>query len=276
MPLFQGRSLEAYDHRFAGVDFNPHNIRRGFVSLQTSLSEHQDPNFRIKYQYFVPESAVRAVLKHEYLFAYRRSTATTNARTMVSSIVPRQGFGDSVFLLVPEQPQPECALSLCLLQGNVMSVPFDFIARNKLQGQNFSWYILEQLPVVPSESYGMVKFGKKTAGELVREAVLELTYTAHDMAAFAKDMGYVDKKGEVLPPFAWDEERRLKLRAKLDAIYFHLYGITDRDDVRYIYSTFPIVEREETAAYGSYRSRELCLAWMNALKAGDPDAKIDL
>ena len=57
---------------------------------------------------------------------------------------------------------------------------------------------------------------------------------------------------------------------------FHLYGVTERDDVRYVYSTFPIVEREETAAYGSYRSRELCLAWMNALAAGDPDAEIAL
>ena len=46
--------------------------------------------------------------------------------------------------------------------------------------------------------------------------------------------------------------------------------------MRYVYSTFPIVEREETAAYGSYRSCELCLAWMNALAAGDPEAEIDL
>jgi hypothetical protein len=36
----------------------------------------------------------------------------------------------------------------------------------------------------------------------------------------------------VKPPFVWDEDRRLKLRAKLDAVYFHLYGVTDRDDVR--------------------------------------------
>lgn len=110
-----------------------------------------------------------------------------------------------------------------------------------------------------------------------RRAVLELTYTAHDMAPFARDMGYVDKAGKVNPPFVWDEERRLKLRAKLDAVYFHLYGVTDRDDVRYIYSTFPIVEREEMAAYGGrYRSCELCLAYMNALAAGDPDAGISL
>ena len=126
------------------------------------------------------------------------------------------------------------------------------------------------------DRYEAVRFGKKTAAEIVREAVLELTYTAHDMAPFARDMGYVDKAGKVKPPFVWDEERRLKLRAKLDAVYFHLYGVTDRDDVRYIYSTFGIVEREEMAAYGRYRSCELCLAYMSALSAGDPDAEIEL
>ena len=58
--------------------------------------------------------------------------------------------------------------------------------------------------------------------------------------------------------------------------FFHLYGITDRDDIRYIYSTFPIVERQETATYDRYLSRDLCLAYMNALTAGDPDAEIVL
>ena len=108
------------------------------------------------------------------------------------------------------------------------------------------------------------------------EIGLELTYTAHDMAPFARDMGYVDESGEVPPPFRWDDDRRLHLRAKLDALYFHLYDVTDRDDIRYVFSTFPIVEREEVAAYGTYRSRDLCLAWTNALAAGDPDAEIDL
>lgn len=67
------------------------------------------------------------------------------------------------------------------------------------------------------------------------------------------------------------------LRAKLDAVFFHLYGITNRDDIRYIYSTFPIIEREERNAFdGRYQSRDLCLAWMNALAAGNPDAEISL
>jgi hypothetical protein len=112
--------------------------------------------------------------------------------------------------------------------------------------------------------------------EIVRAAVLELTYTANDLAPFAGDMGYLDDSGEARPPFVWDDERRLKLRAKLDAVYFHLYGVTDRDDVRYIYSTFPIVERQDVDRFNRYRSRDLCLAYMNALAAGDPDAEIDL
>ncbi len=130
--------------------------------------------------------------------------------------------------------------------------------------------------MVPPAQYDIARFGKKTAGEIVREAVLELTYTANDMSTFARDLGYLDSAGNIKPPFVWDEERRLKLQAKINAVFFYLYGITDRDDVRYIYSTFGIVEREETTAYGSYCSRDLCLAYMSALAAGDPDAEIRL
>ena len=52
------------------------------------------------------------------------------------------------------------------------------------------------------------------------------------------------------PPFRWDEERRLAIRAELDAAYFHLYGI-ERDDVEYIMETFSIVKRKDVAALGS-------------------------
>lgn len=288
VPLFQGRTVEAYDHRFAGVDYNPENIRRGFVSLPTSSEQRLDPSFNVQFQYFVPQKAALDVYSGEHLIAYRRSTATTNSRTMVSAICPFAGYGDSLFLLCVDEAleAAERARVVSNLQANLMSIPFDFVGRNKLQGQNYSWYILEQLPVIPPAAYAR-QFGPKTAADIVREAVLELTYTAHDMAPFARDMGHVDAAGEVLPPFAWDEDRRLALRAKLDALYFILYGVFDpalpghdaakaRDDVRYIYSTFPIVERQEKERWGGrYRSRDLCLAWINALLAGQPDAKVE-
>ena len=99
--------------------------------------------------------------------------------------------------------------------------------------------------------------------------MLRLTYTAHDMAPFARDLGYDG------PPFVWDEEERRHLRARLDALYFHLYGLT-REDAGYVLETFPIVRREDEARFGRYRTRNLILAYMSALAAGDSETKIDL
>ena len=194
---------------------------------------------------------------------------------MIAAAVPMVGLGNTAPAMVSDE-SPLYREQSPLLLANLGAIVLDFVTRQKVQSTHLNWYIVEQLPVVPPAHYEAVSFGPKTAAEIVREAVLELTYTSHDMAPFARDMGYVDEDGNVRPPFVWDEERRLHLRAKLDAVFFHLYGITDRDDVRYIYSTFPIVEREETEAYGDYRSCELCLAYMNALAAGDPDAEIRL
>jgi hypothetical protein len=195
---------------------------------------------------------------------------------MIAAIVPSRAAGNTAPLILSEAPVADQALLL----ANLNSVASDYVARQKAQSTHLNWYIVEQLPVIPPSGYDRL-FGAKSAAEIVREAVLELSYTAHDLAPFARDMGYVDEAGEVLPPFVWDEDRRLRLRAKLDALYFILYGVFDpadaaqgRDDIRYIYSTFPIVEREEVARWGSYRSRDLCLAWVNALAAGQPDAEI--
>ena len=82
-----------------------------------------------------------------------------------------------------------------------------------------------------------------------------------------RDLGYDG------PPFTWDEEERRHLRARLDALYFHLYGL-GRDDADYVLSTFPIVQREDEAEFGTYRTRDLILAYMNALTAGNPEAKV--
>ena len=80
-------------------------------------------------------------------------------------------------------------------------------------------------------------FGITTARELIRDHVLRLTYTAYDMRPFAQDLGY---DGE---PFTWNEEERRHLRARLDALYFLLYGLS-RDDAAYVLDTFPIVDNK--------------------------------
>ena len=272
VPLYEGKMVQAFDHRAASVIVNPENRHRPAQPEPASLEQHRDPNWLPDPQYRVPASKCRWSPQLGWVLGFKEITAVTNVRTFIAALFPAVGFGNKVPILEPETPDR----SEWLLAANFNAMAFDFTTRQKVQGQTLNLFILEQLPVVPPKRYEAVHFGPKTAAEIVREAVLELTYTAHDMAPFARDMGYVDGAGKVLPPFRWDEDRRLYLRAKLDALYFHLYSVTDRDDVRYIYSTFPIVEREERKTWGEYRSQELCLAWINALSAGDPDATIKL
>ena len=42
-----------------------------------------------------------------------------------------------------------------------------------------------------------------------------------------------------------------------------------RDDAGYVLDTFPIVRRQDEKEFGRYRTREMVLAYMNALAAGD-------
>ena len=142
------------------------------------------------------------------------------------------------------------------------------MTRQKVQGQHLNWFVLEQFPVIASADYDR-QFGGTTARNLVRDHVLRLTYTAHDMEPFARDLGYDG------PPFRWDEEERRHLRARLDALYFHLYGLS-REDADYVLGTFPIVRRQDEKEFGSYRTRDLVLAYMNALAAGDTETVVAL
>jgi hypothetical protein len=263
--------VQAYDHRAASVVINETNLNRPAQPLTATLAQHRDPAWTPDPQYWVSASNCGWAHSDNWVIGFKEITAPTKVRSFIAAICPTVAFGNKIPLLKAEHEMHHE-----LLLANLNSTIFDFVARQKLQGQTLNLFIVEQLPVVPSATYDAVRFGSRSAAQIVREAVLELTYTSHDMAAFARDMKHVDADGQVKPPFAWDERRRLTLRAKLDAVYFHLYGITDRDNVRYIYSTFPIVEREETRDWGHYASRELCLAWMNALKAGKPDENIEL
>ncbi len=275
VPLFVGRMIHQFDHRAASVEVNAENLHNIALSCDISAEQKADPTYVPTPQYWVPSAEVSFPDGHDWTIAFRDIARASDARTMIATAVPVVGLGNTAPAIFVERSKGNQS-SAAVLLANLGATVYDFVARQKAQSTHLNWYIVEQLPVVPPDQYESVRFGSKTAGEIVRQAVLELTYTAHDMAPFARDMGYVDDRGDVLPPFVWNEERRLFLRAKLDAVFFHLYGVVGRDDVRYVYSTFPIVEREETAAHGSYRSRDRCLGWINALAAGDPDAEIVL
>ena len=267
LPLYEGKMVQAFDHRAASVVVNPKNLNRPAQPRETTREEHNNPDWLPDPQFWVSVDAAEWPEGLGWAVAFKDVTAPTNVRTMIASVVPRSGFGNTLPLLMPDAVEiATYRENAWLLAACLNSFALDFVGRQKVQGQHLNWFIVEQLPVIAPADYNR-QFGNKTARDLVRDHVLRLTYTAHDMSPFARDLGYDG------PPFIWDEEERRHLRARLDALYFHLYGLS-REDAEYILSTFPIVQREDKAAFGRYRTRDLILAYMNALAAGDTESMV--
>ncbi len=267
VPLYEGKMVEPFDHRNSSIAINSANLIRQAQPIQTTLEERMNPNFLPMPTFWVSAARVSAKFPSGlgWTLVYRRITAPTNARTTLATILPWCAVSYTIPMLRTSD-QDLSAIEAACLQSALSSFSFDFVSRQKLQGTSMSLTSLEQLPVIAPDDYDRV-FGDETAREIVRRHVLELTYTAHDMEPYARDLGYLG------PPFKWDEEERRHLRARLDALYFHLYGL-DRDDAGYVLETFPIVRRQDEKEFGSYRTREMVLAYMNALAAGDTRAVV--
>lgn len=271
VPLYEGKMAQAFDHRAASVTVNPLNLHRPGQPRAATPAEHADPSWLPEPQFWVETCALNGVDRLAWMLGFKDVTAPTNRRTMIAAMLPRAGFGNTLPLVLPAEAAAAGARSYArfapLLLANLNSVALDFVARQKVQGQHLNWYIVEQLPVLPPAGFER-RVGATRAEEMVRDAVLRLTYTSHDMRPFAADQGYTGQ------PFAWDEEERLHLRARLDALFFLLYGL-DREEARYVLGTFPIVADEERAAYGGrFRSLDLILGYMAAFEAGDTDSRV--
>ena len=267
LPLYQGRMVGQFDHRANSVLANPNNVHNPYLSEEVSEEEHADPSFLPESQYWVPADNVESEFPERlgYSLGFRDIARSTDVRTMIASIVPWAGYGNTLPLLVSSDDSLS-ADDLAVMVANLNSLCVDFVVRQKAQGTHLNWYIVEQLPVIAYSDYER-QFGATAACELVRDHVLRLTYTAHDMKPFARDLGY---EGD---PFIWDEEERRHLRARLDALYFHLYGLS-REDAAYVLNTFPIVSRQDEAEFDCYRTKEMVLEYMNALASGDVETKV--
>ena len=271
LPLYEGKMVQAFDHRAASVVVKPENLNRPGQPKDATLGQHSDPSWLPDPRFWVGEDSFDWPETMKWVFGFKEITAPTNRRTMIASLLPKSAFGNKLPVFLPVEIGQNDSIAeykncAAFLAGNFNSIAFDFVARQKIQGTTLNWFIVEQLPVIAGDGYDQ-RFGNKTAGELVRDHVLRLTFTSDDMFPFAQDLGYTGL------PFTWDAEERRHLRARLDALYFHLYGLS-KDDAGYILDTFPIVRRQDEKEFGNYRTKNLILAYMNALAAGDTETVV--
>jgi hypothetical protein len=178
---------------------------------------------------------------------------------VIAGLAPKTGISNKFPLILSEKAKtPRIVACIC---GNLSSIAFDFVARQKIGSTTLNYFYLKQFPVLPPKRFGGDEI------DFIVPKVLELIYTSETMRSFAEDLGY---KGS---PFRWDPDRRAYLKAELDAYYARLYGLT-RDELRYILDpadvkgedypseTFRVLKNNEIRKFGEYRTARLVLqAW---------------
>jgi len=278
LPLYEAKLFNQYDHRPSTFENIPAENR--FVMKAgtngVSKTDKADPTTVTIPRFWVLHQNVQKAVtdgwSYRWLIAFRNVVQKmTNARCAMFTVLPWSGVGNSAPIIFPRA----VSLSqLTTLLGNLNSFCFDFATRQSIGGGNLNFYIVKQLPVLAPDRYTHELL------DFIVPRVVELTYTAWDLQPFAQDV--LDEVGQETwacwfadapvhaspppdwapgttpPPFVWDEERRARLRAELDALYGHLYGLT-REELAYILDTFPIVRRKDEAKYGVYRTKRTIL-----------------
>jgi len=269
--LYEAKLIWQFDHRYATFDdVSDEDIRQGNARSLPSRC----PDVTSVPRFFVTQREVdrryqRSGWTSSWALGLRDITNATNERTVVSAVLPREGAGNSLPLIVHGH---DAAHAGCLC-ATLNSFCLDFAARQKIGGMHINWYILQQFPCLPPDRFDQLCrwSTRNTTLAWITTRVVELSYTAWDLEPFARDCGYDGS------PFKWNEERRFLIRCELDAAFFHFYlGTEDewqkngtrellgyfptpRDAVAYIMETFPIVKRKDESKYGSYRTKDTIL-----------------
>ena len=266
-PLYESKYINIFNHRAATFEGIPEEKKYGTRAPTNLANESQlaDPEWLITPRYWINKEQIEnktpGFWKYQWFMGFRNAiSAVADSRSARLAIIPKSGVGNSMPLIFSDQPIKK----LCALAANFNAIIFDYVVKQKASGGNLNYYIVRQLPVIPPENYTQKDI------DYISSRVLELVYTAWDMKPFAEDMGY---EGE---PFIWDEQRRAKIRAELDAYYAKLYGLT-RDELRYILDpkdvygedfpseTFRVLKNNEIKKYGEYRTQRLVLAAFDLL-----------
>ncbi|SDD33993.1 Methyltransferase domain-containing protein [Algoriphagus faecimaris] len=309
--LYESKMIWQYDHRYSTFDIKDLESLQSGRTVEVELNSKQSPDYYSIPRYLVDLDLVDNLFskypeyKKNWIITWRDISNSTNERTTISTIIPKN---------VTSRTSPGIGFQghfPVILVLNFNSLIFDYLARQKIGGVHLNWTLLKQLPVFPEELYSQENLIK------IIPNAFELIYCSWDIKAFADDhwneanldlkkairsqweenqtvtgghswklpewkdaspeIAWEKEKGCPLPPFKWDEARRARLKAELDAYFALLYGL-ERDELRYILDpqdvygedfpgeTFRVLKEKDIRKYGEYRTRRLVLEAYDCLR----------
>ena len=157
---------------------------------------------------------------------------------MIATVLPKNVFFGHSINAMKACADDGCKLFLTAIFN---SFTLDFALRSSVSA-NLTMFFIYQLPVP--------RLTEKDAGfgPVVRRAA-RLICTTAEFDDLAKSVGLKSHRDGATEP-----TERAKLRAELDGLIAHLYGLTE-EEFAYILTTFPLVpDPVKTAAHNAYRN----------------------
>ncbi len=213
LPLYEGKMIWQFDHKLAPPRYWV-DEKKGRARI---LGRTPDTGQKLDYQ--------------DYRLGFRDVAASTNERAAIAAIFPTASFaGNTLPTSVPDAPGAPPPKGMCFLAAAFNSFVFDFLIRSKITNHLNMFYVY-QIPVPRLTE-------KDPAFAPIVERAARLICTTPEFDELARSVGLKSHKDGVTDP-----AKRLKLRAELDAIIAHLYGLTE-GEFAHILGTFPIVPQE--------------------------------
>ncbi|MEH1836407.1 MAG: DNA methyltransferase [Nostoc sp.] len=228
LPLYEGKMIHQFTHLYAEPRYwvDEQEGRKALLGRNEN-----DNGQKVDYQ--------------NYRLGFRDVARNTDNRTMIAGIVPPNIFAGNT-LIVSQQftKQDELLFVVSVLN----SFACDFIIRQKVTAHCNMFYVY-QLPVP------RLTKNDRYFNDIVQRAA-KLICTTPEFDELAQEVGLISHQQGVT-----DETERAKLRAELDGMVAHLYGLTE-DEFSYILTTFPIVNATvKEAALEAYRTFALIFGY---------------
>ena len=87
VPLYEGKMVQAFDHRAANIVVNPENQHRPAQPVPATPEQHQNPNWLPDPQFWVSASECGWTAGVEWVLGFKEITAPTNVRTLIGGAV---------------------------------------------------------------------------------------------------------------------------------------------------------------------------------------------
>lgn len=241
-PLYEGSMIWQFDHMYAEprIWIKESDVYEDFLQKRVR---------RIKGLKKAPKDMKNDFEVHRV--AIRKIASNTNERTLIVTLLPKGAIaGNSLTVNFPHYhlpkkynelqfPYTDTLVLIALLNSFVV----DYILRSRMT-TNLNSFYLYQLPVP------RLRQGDRFYQEILERSA-KLICTTSEFDDLAKEVGISSHKSG-----ATNETQRNKLRAELDGIIAHLYGLNE-DEFAYILSNFPIVtEPIKVATQNAYRDVE--------------------